>query len=123
MKVFIADDSPAVRERLISALTEIEGLELVGEAVCGIEARNAILELNPDLVILDIRIPHRNGIDVLRDIKTANPAFKVIILTSYPYPQYRRRCMKEGADFFFDKATQFERTIEIVEQLVQETKD
>ncbi len=117
MKVFIADDSQVIRERLSALLSDIEGIEVIGEAQDGFEARDGILTLKPDVVILDIRMPGRNGIDVLRDIKESNPDIMVIILTNYPYPQYRRRCMEKGADYFFDKSNEFEKVIEIIEQL------
>lgn len=117
MKVLIVDDSSFIRERMISELLEIKGVEIVGEAEDGIEAKEAIFKLNPDLVTLDIRMPGLNGIDVLRDIKASHPDVKVLILTKYPYPQYRRRCMEEGADFFFDKSSEFEKVIEVLKQL------
>ncbi len=117
MKVLIVDDSPFIRERLISELLEIEGIEIVGEAKDGIEAQEAIFKLDPELVTLDIRMPGLSGIDVLRDIKASHPDIKVLILTNYPYPQYRRRCMEEGADYFFDKSSEFEKVIEVLKQL------
>ncbi len=116
MKVLIADDSQIVRERLTTLLLEIEGLEVIGQAKDGLEARDAILEQNPDFVILDLRMPRRDGLDVLRDIKKNHPDIRVIILTNYPYPQYRRRCIEEGADFFFDKSSEFEKVIEVLKQ-------
>ena len=119
MKVFIADDSLAIRERLTTIIVTIPALELIGEAEDGVEARDAVLNLKPDLVILDIRMPNRLGIDVLRDIKMDNPKCKVIILTNYPYPQYRRRCLEEGADYFFEKATEFADVIATVEKLAE----
>jgi len=117
MKVFIADDAQVIRERLSALVSDIEGIEIIGEAQDGLEARDGILTLKPDVVILDIQMPGRNGIDVLRDIKESNPDIMVIILTNYPYPQYRRRCMEKGADYFFDKSSEFEEVIEIIEQL------
>ena len=117
MKVFIADDSDVVRERLVVMLSGIEGIEIIGEAKDGPEAEEFIQELKPDAVILDIRMPFRSGLDVLRHIKDSDPAPKVIILTNYPYPHYRRRCMEEGADFFFDKSGEFDKVIEVLKQL------
>ena len=118
MKVLIVDDSPFIRERLISAFLEIEGIEIVGEAKDGIEALEAISKLDPQLVTLDIRMPGRDGIDVLRDIKVSHPDMKVLILTNYPYPQYRSRCMAAGADYFFEKSNEFKKVVEVLKQLV-----
>lgn len=78
--------------------------------------------MKTDVVILDIRMPGRNGLDVLRDIKEGSPESKVIILTNYPYPQYRRRCMEEGADFFFDKSSEFEKVTEVLEKYLSDER-
>lgn len=103
-------------------LSEIEGIEIIGEARDGIEARDRILELKPDVLVLDIRMPWRSGIDVLHDIKQHDPAIVVIVLTNYPYPQYRKQCMERGADFFFDKSTEFEKVPEVITQLLRDSQ-
>ncbi len=108
MKVFIADDSAVVLERLVEMLSELSGIEIVGQARGGLEAINAITKLKPDAVILDIRMPDGSGIYVLRCIKKGHTAPVVIMLTSYPYPQYRKICLDEGADFFFYKSNEFD---------------
>jgi len=119
MRVFIADDSAAVRERLVEMISELPGIEIVGQAKGGIEATNAIMKLKPDVVILDIRMPGGNGIDVLLNVKKERSSPVVIMLTSYPYPQYREKCMDAGADFFFNKAAEFNKVTEVLEQLFQ----
>jgi DNA-binding NarL/FixJ family response regulator len=121
IKVFIADDSAAVVERLITMLSELPQVEIIGHAQDAREAIKAIRHLNPDVVILDIRMPGGNGIDVLKHIKSNKPAPVVIMLTNYPYPQYRKKCMALGANFFFDKSTEFEKVIEVFEGLIQDS--
>jgi DNA-binding NarL/FixJ family response regulator len=117
LKVFIADDSTLVRERLDALISEIEGVEVVGQAGDAREALDAIQHLRPDAVILDIRMPGNNGIQVLEAIKKKNVAPVVIVLTAFPYPQYRKKCLEVGAEYFFDKATEFECVAQVVEQL------
>ena len=119
MKVFIADDSPIVYERLINMLSKLKGIEIIGKAQDVDEATNSIQRLKPDAVILDIQMPGGSGIDILKHIKKEQPATVVIILTNYPYPQYRQRCMDEGADFFFDKSTELDKITRVFKQLVQ----
>ena len=116
MKVFIADDSAVVRERLIDMLSELPDVEIVGQAEDGLQATNLIEKLTPDVAILDIRMPRGNGIEALQNIKKNNPALIVIMLTNYPYPQYRKKCMKAGADYFFDKSTEFEKVTEVLKE-------
>ena len=115
MKVFIADDSEVVCERLTTMLSELPGIEIIGQG----ESIESIRRLHPDVVILDIRMPGGSGIDVLEDIKKINTALVVIVLTNYPYPQYRKKCMALGAEYFFDKATEFEKVTEVLETLIQ----
>ena len=117
MKVFIADDSVVLRERLANMLADIPGIETVGEAGEGLEATDAIQRLKPDLVILDIRMPGGNGIDALKSIKKETPTPTVIMLTAYPYPQYRKKCLEAGADYFFDKSTESQKVTTTLKQL------
>jgi len=120
MRLFIADDSEILRGRLIDMLSEIEGIEIVGQAHESLDAIESIQELNPHVVILDIQMPQVNGIKVLEAIKKDDGSPTVIIFTNYPYPQYRKRCMDLGADFFFDKSTEFEKLIDTVKYLVHD---
>ena len=121
MKVFIVDDSALVRERIIAMISEHPGIEITGQAENALEGINSILKQKPDVVILDIRMPGGNGIEVLRNIKKNNYAPTVIILTNYPYPQYRKKCIEAGADYFFDKSTEFNKIIEVLKKLIQES--
>ena len=119
VKVLIVDDSILVQQRLVDMLAEIDGIEVVGEAKDESEALSKAIELIPDVIILDIRLREGNGINVLQKIKNngANSTV-VIIITSYPYPQYRERCVAAGADFFFSKSTEFDKIPEVLKRLV-----
>jgi DNA-binding NarL/FixJ family response regulator len=119
MKVLIVDDSAIVRERLIAMLAKITEAENISYAEDVPEAISSIQKLNPEVVILDIRMPGGSGIDVLREIKKNNQTTLVITLTNYPYPQYRRKYIDAGADFFFNKSTEFDKVTEVLKQLKQ----
>ena len=118
MKVLIVDDSKIVCNGLREMLINIANLVVVGEAHNADEAVKAISELKPDVVILDIRLPGPSGIEVLKDIRGKKLPIRVIMLTNYPYPQYRKKCEELGADYFFDKVTEIEKVTEVIEQLV-----
>ena len=120
MRLFIADDSEILRVRLIDMLSEIEGVEIIGQAQESLDTIESIQELNPHVVILDIRMPRINGVKVLEAIKKDDESPTVIIFTNYPYPQYRKRCMDLGADFFFDKSTEFEKLVDTVKYLTHD---
>ena len=119
LKVFITDDSATVRERLVTMALDLPEIAVVGQAQDAPEALDAIHRTRPDVVILDIRMPGSNGIDVLRRLKKMQPAPKVIMLTNYTYPQYRKKCEAAGADFFFDKSTEFDQIPQALEQVRQ----
>lgn len=117
MRVFVADDFEIFRTRLIEILSEIEGIDIIGQAQDAHKALESIRKLAPDVVILDIRM-EGNGINVLSAMKQENIAGKIIIFTNYPYPQYRKKCMDNGADFFFSKAIDFDKFIEALKSLI-----
>ncbi len=108
-KVFIVDDSPVVRERLATLLSDLPSVEIVGQAEIAFEAISATRRLKPDVMLLDISMPGGSGIHVLEMVKKERPAPLVIMLTNFAHEQYRQKCLQLGADFFFDKSTEFER--------------
>ena len=116
IRIFIADDSLIVRERLVTMLNELAGIEIVGQAENVAEAVSGIRDLQPDVVILDIRMPGGSGIKVLQNIKQAGAGPMVIILTNFPYPGYRQRYLQAGADFFLDKSSEFDHIPYLLEQ-------
>jgi len=117
-RVFIADDSVYIRERLPEMLIEIPGIEIAGLAEKGDTVADTVRLLEPDLVILDIRMPGRNGMEILKELKAEKPELDFIILTSYPYPQYRKKCMELGASFFFEKSGDFEELMGAIKGLM-----
>ena len=119
MKIFIADDSKIVRERLTTLLSELKDVEVIGYAGDVPDSIDAIRRLEPEVVVLDIRMPGGSGIDVLEQIKKKSNSPVFIVLTNYPYPAYRKKCMEAGADFFLCKSTQFDQVSEIIRSLQQ----
>jgi len=118
--VYIVDDSPAVRERLIAMILEIEGTALAGATGDPHEAVRCIRRLRPDAVILDIRMAGLSGIQVLRRIKQGHRPPVVIMLTNYPFGQYRKECAEAGADYFLNKSTEFGKINQILTGVVHE---
>ena len=117
MTVLIADDSALIRERLVAMLAEIEGVQLAGQATTAQEAINLATRFQPDVIILDIRMPGGNGIKALQAIKQITSS-KVIMLTAYPYPQYREKCLQLGADYFLDKNEEFDQIARVLDEII-----
>lgn len=83
IRVLIADDHAVVREGLRNFLQVQDDIEVVGEAADGLEAMKLAHELAPDVVLMDLVMPGADGIEALRGVRTANPAARVIVLTSF----------------------------------------
>jgi DNA-binding NarL/FixJ family response regulator len=120
--MFIVDDSEILRSRLVQMLSEIEGLEIVGQAGFVRDAVREIRRLNPDIAIIDMRMPDGSGIDILAAIKKDKMVTRVIVFTNYPYLQYRKKCLDAGADFFFYKATELDKLINLLKELLLRQK-
>lgn len=110
----IVDDSAVIRQRLVRLLSELYGVEVVGQADDVPVAKELVKKLKPDVAILDIRMPSGSGADLLQELKQLKPSPTVIMLTNYPYPENRKKCMDLGADFFFDKSTEFQEAVRLL---------
>jgi DNA-binding NarL/FixJ family response regulator len=117
IQIVIVDDSNLVRERLIKMLDAVPGIEIAGEAANSQDALKVIQDKKPHIVIIDIKIPGESGIEVLKKIKKANRAVIAIIITNYPFNQYKANCFENGADYFFDKSNEYGNIIETIETL------
>jgi len=121
MKVLIADASEVFVPRLVRALAEISGIEIVGRARTGAEALQAVRDFHPDVVLLDIAMPEGTGIDVLEGMRKEQLAPTTIVLTNFAFPQYRKKCLELGARFFFDKSAEFAEVRQALSGLIRKS--
>ena len=119
MKVFVVEDSAAVRERLIEMVRDLEDIEVVGEADTFGRAVVGIRDTMPDVAILDIKLANDggSGIDVLNAVRKELPALRAIVISNYATPQHAKASADAGADFFLDKTADFDRIPGILEQM------
>lgn len=122
MNVFVVEDSSLLRERLIRTLTGIHGVKVTGYADTAEDATQKIHELHPDAVILDIRLRQGTGFQVLQSVKVPGQPPVVIVLTNFAYPQYRKKYMDAGADFFFDKSNEFDQVVVVLNHYLKKDK-
>ena len=120
--VLIIDDSELILQRLARMLVEQDGVGAVLKAATGREGVEMTHKFDPELVILDIRMPGGSGLDVLPEIKSHDPSPTVAVLTNYPSADYQKRCTELGADFFFEKATEFTKLLEVCSRLITEKR-
>lgn len=112
--VLIVEDSVIIRARLRALLAEQDAIHVVAEAA---EAGEAIKQFGlstPEAVVLDLQLRQSSGLDVLRHIRRTGAQCLVIMLTNHVQPEFRQACQQHGADYFFHKATEFERVAEVL---------
>ena len=117
LSVFVVDDSPLVRERLIGMVSELPNVAVVGQAEIAFEGINAVRKLRPDAVVLDISMPGGSGLQALEQIKRDHPFCVAIMLTNFATEQYREKSLQLGADYFFDKSGEFEKVVEVLRNM------
>jgi len=103
IKVFIADDHAVVREGIKHIFSEAPEIHVAGEASNGQEVLETIWEKNYDLLLLDIAMPGRDGLEVLKEVKMQKPKLPVLILSMFPEEQYALRALKSGASGYLTK--------------------
>ncbi len=103
INVLIADDHTILRKGLCEVLEQENDISVVGEASDGAEALSRLKELQVDVVVLDIEMPGRNGLDVLKDIRRLWPEVKVLVLSMHPVGQFAVRAIKGGASGYLTK--------------------
>lgn len=109
----IVDDSPIVRARLITLLAQYEWITVVGQAEDVYDALDVIRRSGPDIVILDLQLKTGSGLTVLRELQSMPAKPTVIMLTNHASDYMRATCSMTGADFFFDKSTEFDGLVEV----------
>ena len=105
MRLLIADDQELVRTGLRTILQGVEDFEVVGEAADGLSAISQTARLKPDLVLMDIRMPHLDGVEATARIRASEPAPRVILLTTFDLDQYVYAGLRAGASGFLLKDT------------------
>ena len=102
-RVLVAEDHQMLREGLKAILANRDHLEIVGEAVDGLEALRKVKRLKPDLMLLDLSMPRMNGLSVLLDAKSYLPEIKILVLTIHQSEPYVMETFEAGADGYCSK--------------------
>ncbi|MDO8778357.1 MAG: response regulator [Burkholderiaceae bacterium] len=116
MKLLIVDDSELIRTRLIGLFDGIPGIEAIHTAVTLAQTLESVRRVLPTLVILDLHFPDGNAIPIINTIKVLAPGVQIAMLSNDASEFNRRKCLVIGADWFFDKSTEFESLLEAVRE-------
>lgn len=103
-RILLVDDSPDFLRSATRFLTGDLQLVIIGQAASGHDALNEVSRLHPDLVLMDIAMPHMNGLEATRCIKARADAPRVVVLTNYDTIDYRAAATAAGADGFISKS-------------------
>jgi two-component system, OmpR family, response regulator len=117
VQILVVDDSQAIRSRLVAMIAETDGVVAVHEASTADDAVARIEALRPDIVVLDLHLPGRNGLDILAAYQFAavRPCF--VVLTNEATGHHHRQSKMLGADHFFDKTSEFNSVIALIAEL------
>ncbi len=102
-RVFLAEDHGLVREGLKRVLREVPGLAVAGEADCALETMRLLRELPADVLLLDISLPDKSGIELLRQLRREHPQLAILMLSMHREDQYAIRALKAGAAGYMNK--------------------
>ena len=119
IKILIADDHSIVREGLKQIVAESPEMAVRGEAVNGQQVLKLVHKTDYDLILLDIAMPGRGGIDTLKQLKIEKPEIPVLILSMYPEDQYAVRAIKAGASGYLTKESAPEELIGAIKKVAQ----
>ena len=119
IRILIADDHIVVREGLRTLLGVKPGLEVIGEAGDGLEAVSMAKSLQPDVILLDLKMPHKNGLEAIQEIKQTNPQARILVLTSFDDDERVFSAIKAGALGYLLKDSSPPQLIEAIREVYQ----
>lgn len=122
IKVLIVDDHPVVREGLKAIFATAADISVVGEAETGLDAIKQSRQMEYNILLLDIALPDRNGIEVLKQIKKESPHVSVIMFSYHKEEQYAVRAHKAGASGYLNKQTSSTDIIKAIRQVASGLK-
>lgn len=103
MRILIADDHSVVRKGLVQIISEMDEISKIDEAKDGYEALSKVKENDYDLLVLDISMPNKNGLDVLKDLRNLHSKLPILVLSTYPEELFAVRSFKSGASGYLNK--------------------
>jgi DNA-binding NarL/FixJ family response regulator len=117
IEILIADDHPIVREGLKQILAETSDMVVADEASNGQEVISKVRKREFDVIILDISMPGRSGLDILKQVKSLKPELPVLILSIHPEDQYATRVLRAGASGYLTKESTSDELIEAIRKV------
>lgn len=121
IKLVIVDDAPFIREAL-RAIIQKAGFEFVGEAADGEEAVQVVLKKNPDIVLMDLVLPKKNGIDAVKEILEKNPNVKIIACSTETQDGMLIQAIEAGCSGFITKPFESDKVIKTINDAIKKLR-
>ena len=119
IRVFIVDDHPIIRRGLRSIIDEEDDIEVVGEASSGQEVLDNLSQISCDVMLLDISMPGKGGLDILKPVKQEKPHMAILMLSIHPAKYYAERCIDGGASGYLTKEAAPNKLIDAIRTVTQ----
>lgn len=113
-RVVLADDNQSFRGTLKAILSLQPDVEIIGEAATGRDAIRQVTKLRPDVLVLDIRLPDYDGLEVLRRLRQAGDQTRVVVLSLWDNAEYRRTAKEQGASAYVVKGAAFTQLLPVI---------
>lgn len=123
MELLIVDDHAEYIERVIELISGERELKYISTANTYADAVRVIEQKKPHIILLDVNLPDKSGIDLLRYIKQQKIIARIVMITNQATPYYKKQCLALGADYFLDKSNDFEMISTVVATLSAEIKN
>jgi two-component system OmpR family response regulator len=120
LRVLLVEDSPVLTERLTEAIKQITDVSLIGTADTEAAAVTVVKSESVDVIILDLHLRQGTGFGVMRALALKQPPPRIIILTNYDLPEYRKTALALGATYFLDKARDYDRLPEVLHEISED---
>lgn len=117
IRVAIVDDHALVRAGLMNILKEEPDIEVVAEADGYSQLLKALEDISPDIIVLDISMPGKSGLDILKELRQTNPEIKILILSMHPEDRFSVRMMKAGAAGYLTKECPAQDVVNAIRQI------
>jgi DNA-binding NarL/FixJ family response regulator len=117
IRVLIVEDHNVVRQGLVALINMADGIQVVGEAADGVEAIAQFRKLQPDVTLVDLRLPRLGGVDVIQRVRTETPHARFVVLTTYDGDEDIYRALKSGAKAYLLKGMTSEELIRTIREV------
>lgn len=122
INVAIADDHPLMLEGVKKVLNKHMDIQVTGEATTGGEVLDIVTGSTPDLLIMDIAMPGKSGLELLKDVRVMKPDLPILILSIHSPERFAVRCIKAGANGYISKSTITDELVKAVRRIVNEKR-